>query len=123
MYFINNISEQLRNEKIHPERKYVAISVKHSEHGWRFGKPLTLWGYHRTADDEERCFAGYTEVLSKAELYTIDDMSNHGYNGNICRKEPVHMSYDFCEKWKRYDSVLMEVGEYWSYCTMSGIDI
>lgn len=48
------------------ERKYIAISLKHSD-----GYPFVLWGYHRTEDDEERCFAGYTEDVNKAELYTI----------------------------------------------------
>ncbi len=37
------------------ERKYLAISIKHTEHGWKFGKPCVLWGYKRTADDEKRC--------------------------------------------------------------------
>lgn len=26
------------------ERNYYAVSIKHSEHGWKFGMPLWLWG-------------------------------------------------------------------------------
>lgn len=40
------------------ERKYIAVSIKHSE----YTEYPVLWGYNRTKDYEERCFAGYTEV-------------------------------------------------------------
>lgn len=104
------------------ERKYVAISIKHTIYRWKFGKPCTLWGYRRTSDNEPRCFGGYTERLSDAELYTFDDMKNHGYDGTICRQEPVKMSYDFCTRWRRYDTVLMHIDEYRNYCKAVGID-
>ncbi len=103
------------------DRKYVAISIKHTEYKWRFGQPCTLWGYKRTKDDEERCFGGYTEVLDDAELYTLDDMSYHGYDDTICRKEPVKMCRDLCKKYKRYDTVLMLESDYRAYCEISGI--
>lgn len=32
------------------ERKYVAVSIKHAERGWKFGKPCVLWGYKHTSD-------------------------------------------------------------------------
>ena len=104
------------------ERKYIAISIKHTEYKWKFGKPCCLWGYHRTADDEPRCFSGYTECLANAELYAINDMSDHGYNGTICKADPVHMSPDLCKRWQRYDTVLMDVDEYRMYCLLSSID-
>ena len=35
------------------ERKYLAISIKHTEWKWKFGKPCVLWGWHQTKDDEK----------------------------------------------------------------------
>ena len=35
------------------ERNLVAVSIKHTEYRWKFGKPCILWG-HRTKDDEKR---------------------------------------------------------------------
>ena len=33
------------------ERKYVAVSIKHAERGWKFGKPwCVLWGYKHPSD-------------------------------------------------------------------------
>lgn len=32
------------------ERKYVAVSIKHAERGWKFGKPCALWGYKHPSD-------------------------------------------------------------------------
>ena len=32
-------------------RKYVAVSIKHTEYRWKFGMPCCLWGFHQTADD------------------------------------------------------------------------
>lgn len=45
-------------------RKYIAISIKHTEYRWKYGKPCTLWGCCRTADDEKRCFSGYTLIFA-----------------------------------------------------------
>lgn len=42
------------------ERNYYAVSLKHL-YPWKFGDKLCLWGYKRTKDNEERCFAGYIE--------------------------------------------------------------
>ena len=104
------------------ERKYIAISIKHSEYKWKIGKPLTLWGYHQTGDDEPRCFAGYTEILSKAERYAIDDFKAHGYGESIIPNEPVKMSPDFCRKWKNYDTVLMLAEDYDAYVKLFGLE-
>ena len=32
------------------ERKYVAVSIKHAERGWKFGKTCVLWGYKHPSD-------------------------------------------------------------------------
>ena len=103
------------------ERKYFAISIKHTEHKWKFGKPCVLWGYKRTPDEEKRCFAGYTENPSKAELYAEDDFIKHGYGMDIVKPTPVEMSVDLCKKWCMYDTVLIEADQYIGYCKMACI--
>lgn len=102
-------------------RKYVAVSVKHTEHGWKFGKPCVLWGYKHTSDDEKRCFADYTEYFNKAERYALGDFSAHGYGDDIKDEEPVPMSIDFCSRWRNYDTVLVEEDIYRAYCQIAGI--
>ena len=97
------------------ERKYVAVSIKHSAYKWRYGAPVCLWG-HRTKDDEKRCFAGYTMYPNIAELYSLKDWHESGYGSIIKMDEPVHLTPDFCKKWKNYDTVLVEFEEYLTYC-------
>lgn len=105
------------------ERKYLAISIKHTEHGWKLGKPCTLWGYKQTKDDEKRCFASYTEYPNKAELYSLQDWLDSGYGSIIKMDEPVHMEIGFCKKWKEYDTVLIDKDEYIGYCKMCCLPI
>ena len=104
-------------------RKYVAVSIKHTEYKWKFGKPCVLWGFHQTGDDEPRCFAGYTEYLSKAERYALGEFRARGYGSEILDKAPVSMSADFCKKWKAYDTVLVDAEKYYHYCMLVGIPI
>lgn len=49
------------------ERNLVAVSIKHTIHGWKFGMPCWLWG-SRTQDEEKRSFSGYTEYPNNAEV-------------------------------------------------------
>lgn len=101
------------------ERRYYAVSIKHSIDGWKFGKPLTLWGWKRTEEGEERCYSGYTENPDKAELYALGDFTAHGYNNwggvDIKDDEPVRLDLKFCKKYNQYDSVLVEEGIYRNY--------
>lgn len=98
------------------ERKYVAVSIKHSAYKWRYGAPMCLWG-HRTKDDEERSFGGYTMYPNSAELYSLKDWHESGYPAdNIKYDEPVHIGSDFCKRWKNYDTVLVPLDEYITYC-------
>ena len=99
------------------KRKYIAISIKHTEYKWKFGLPCTLWGYHRTKDDEKRCFGGYTEDIRSAELYSIEEFIRH-YGPSICCPEPVKMSPNLCKKYKKYDTVLMLESDYQAYYDM-----
>ena len=106
------------------ERNLVAISIKHTEYKWKFGKPCVLWG-HRTKDEEKRCFSGYTQFPNHAEVYSLEDWKNSGYaNGDIMKiDEPVHMEIGFCKKWKKYDTVLVPLKEYIGYCMLANLPL
>jgi len=100
------------------ERRFLAISVKHSEYRWKFGMPLTLWGWHRTADDEPRCYADYTQYPNRAELYSMTEFEKqYGNYFNLYKyDEPVHISPDFCKKYRKFDTVFIDIDEYIGYC-------
>ena len=106
------------------ERKYLAISIKHTEYKWKFGMPCVLWG-HRTKDDEKRSFAGYTQYPNNAELYSLQDWADSGYSRSEWMKvdEPAHMEIGFCKKWKKYDTVLVQYDEYIGYCKIACLPI
>lgn len=99
------------------EREYIAISIKHTEYKWKFGKPCVLWGNRRTQDKEERCFAGYTEDIHCAELYSVNEFISK-YGSSICCSKPVQMCPNFCKKYKKYDTVLMLESDYQAYYDM-----
>lgn len=94
------------------ERKYIAISLKHSDGYY----PFVLWGYHRTQDDEERCFAGYTEDINNAELYTIEEFKEaYGNELGIYKYNPLtvdELMTDFKKLKKQYDTVFVSETEY-----------
>lgn len=109
---------------IDAERKYLAISIKHTEYRWKFGNPCVLWG-RRTKDDEKRSFAGYTQLPDEAEIYSLDDWRKSGYWNNAAMKldEPVHMEPKFCRKWRDYDTVLIDYEEYCGYCHAASLPL
>lgn len=104
-------------------RKYIAISIKHTIYGWKFGKPFVLWGFKHTKDNEERCFSGYTEYFNKAERYALGEFEKRGYGIETVKPEPVHMCVDLCEKYRRYDTVLVDEEEYLGYCKMCRFEL
>lgn len=93
------------------ERNLVAVSIKHTEYKWKFGKPLCLWGYKRTKDDEERCFAGYTSYLNVAEIYSIEEWQEKYKVPWIKTDKPVEICIGFCKKYKEYDTVLVTLDQ------------
>lgn len=99
------------------ERNLVAVSIKHTIHGWKFGMPCWLWG-SRTKDEEKRSFSGYTEYPNAAEVYSLKEWQESGYGaGNVCKvDEPVQMCIGFCKKYKQYDTVLVPLDQYLIYC-------
>lgn len=103
------------------ERKYIAVSIKHTEHGWKFGMRCTMWGFRRTGDGEERCFGGYTENINTAELYSIEEFTRY-YGSDICKHEPVKMCIDFCKKYKEFDTVLVSEENMRTYYRACGFE-
>ena len=99
------------------ERNIVAVSIKHTIHGWKFGMPCWLWG-SRTNDEEKRSFSGYTEYPNNAEVYSLKEWQESGYGaGDVCKvDEPVQMCIGFCKKYRQYDTVLVPLDQYITYC-------
>ncbi|MHC1723013.1 MAG: hypothetical protein AB9836_07425 [Aminipila sp.] len=94
------------------ERRYVAISIKHSEYSQ---SGLVFWG-ERTDDKEKRCFSGYSNFARNngklCELYALKDFQDHYGNGVIKCDEPVKMTSDLIKRWKNYDTVLVDIDDY-----------
>ena len=106
------------------ERNLVAVSIKHTAYRWKFGMPSWLWG-HRTKDEEKRSFGGYTQYPNNAEVYSLEEWQNSGYENSEWMKtdEPVHMCVDLCKKYKKYDTVLIPLEEYIGYCKCAGLSL
>lgn len=101
-----------------PERKYVAVSIKHSTPRRRYSmtEPLVLWSYRRTEDSEPRSFAGYTCDPENAELYTQQEWEAHfGKNLDWIKTTPVPMSLHLLRDYKDFDSVIVPIEDYMSY--------
>ena len=99
------------------ERKYLAISIKHTEYKWKFGNECVLWGCRRSKDDEKRCFSGYTNDINCAEIYSVEEFINK-YGSGICYSKPVKMCPNLCKKYKEYDTVLILESDYRTYYNM-----
>ena len=103
------------------ERKYIGISIKHSIGGTERSPKepkdgrYTLWGYGPTADDEKRCFSGYTSNADKCEIYSLEDFQKSYGNSYIKCDEPVKMCATLCEKYKQFDTVLVDIDDYKAY--------
>lgn len=103
------------------ERKYIAISIKHSIGGSErtprepLGGLYTLWGHDPTADADKRCFGGYTNNANKCEVYSLEDFQNKYGNSYIKCDEPVKMCFNLCKKYKEFDTVLVDLEDYKQY--------
>jgi len=95
------------------ERKYIAISIKHSI--CDKSRRLTLWGWKRTKDEESRCFSDYTRDINKCELYSLKDFQSKYGNSYIKCDESVKMCFELCKKYKKYDTVLVGLEDYQEY--------
>ena len=117
------IAEQETIATISPDRKYVGVSIKHSQNGWRFGMPLLLWGNRITKDKEKRCFGGYTTYLNHAERYAIDELRQHyeGAPDNVFRPDPASLGLNFMKINRKWDTVLVDAEIMRCYCIAAGI--
>lgn len=76
-YINKNVSHAFRLD-----REYVIVC---NEHKGIFNGALLFWG-HRTEDNEERSFGGYTSDISNCERYTLREIRNKGYNFPVYEK-------------------------------------
>lgn len=102
---------------VSPERKYIAISIKHSlpARGVIMNAPLVLWG-HRTEDNaSRRSFGGYTTDPSKCELYTLEEWRTQGGYEGFIDSTPVSMNLSLFRNYKKRDTVLVLYEDYMNY--------
>lgn len=102
------------------DRKYLALSVKHTEYKWKFGMPCWLWG-KRTADNEPRSFAGYTMFPEEAELYTLEEFADKYRCEWMKTDAPVRLEIGFCKKYKKFDTVMVDYDDYITYCKAANL--
>jgi len=95
------------------ERRYVAISIKHSIYDK--SKIPVLWGNGRTSNGEKRSFSHYCNNIDRCELYSLNDFLNSYGNSYIKCDEPVKMCFDYKKKYKNYDTVLVDIEELKQY--------
>lgn len=92
------------------ERKYAAISIKHSTHD-KSPVPVLWGGTGRTRDDEKRCFSGYCNSVDTCEVYSLNDFLQTYGNSYIKCDEPVQMCFDYKKRYKAHDTVLVDIEE------------
>lgn len=104
------------------ERKYLAVSVKHSEYRWKYGMPCVLWG-ERSKDGEARSFSGYTLYPEEAELYALDDFDHYPFG--IIRQGPVALwgNTRFMKENHEWDTVLVFYDDYIQYCNVADLPL
>lgn len=102
------------NEINKDERKYIAISIKHSTYD-KSKYPILWGGSGITLTEDKRCFGGYTYDIDKAEVYSLNDFLKSYGNDYIKCDEPVRMCVDYKKKYKKYDTVLVDKEELKQY--------
>lgn len=101
-----------------PERKYLAVSIKHSlpSRGYQMTRPLVLWGRRTEDDATRRSFGGYTMDPEKAELYTIQEwITFAGKDSDILPWQPVKCNANLLRNNRNVDSALVEYEDYMNY--------
>ncbi len=115
LYLCNNCF--LEKEKELKDRLYIAVSIKHTEKGFKFGNPMKLWGYRRTKNFEGRCFGLYTESPFTCEVYTEKEFNSR------CGNTPVvEINTKMIRENIDKDTVLVKLSDYLSYCKMFCLD-
>lgn len=83
------------------KRQYVIVC---NEHNAIFGGALLFWG-HRTNDNENRSFGGYTSDFSNCELYTLEEIENKHYHF------PIYNDTMDYKEFKSYDDIIIKVDD------------
>lgn len=104
------------------ERRYVAISIKHSSNDTKFA----FLGSQRTKDDERRWFLGYTYDPYNCELYSLSDWDKHKpwFKHDV----PVDIfqndtKKEFCNRWKEFNTVLVDFDDLIANALYVGVEI
>lgn len=63
------------NHAFRLDREYIIVC---NEHKGIFPGALLFWG-HKTEDNEERSFGGYTSDIDKCEMYTLREIEEKKY--------------------------------------------
>lgn len=105
---------------VNPERKYLAVSIKHSLPGTGracvMSKPLVLWGERTPDDAPSRSFGGYTCKPEKAELYTQKEWADYvGKDVDWLSVDVFKVNSRLLRECKKFDSVLVEYEDYMNY--------
>lgn len=58
------------------DREYIIVC---NEHNGIFAGALLFWG-HKTEDNEDRSFCGYTSDIDNCESYTLKEIEEKGYH-------------------------------------------
>lgn len=80
------------------ERKYVIVC---NEHSGNWPGALLFWG-HRTQDNENRSFGGYTSDIDGCELYSDRELKEKGYHFPRFREGMT------LEEFRGYDDVVID---------------
>ncbi len=97
------------------ERRFFLVSIKHSEYP-KGRRAFVLWGETgKTADDKPRCYGGYTTNPDCAEVYSMADLQRSGYGPVVKTDESVPMTLNLVKKWRKYDSVAVDINQYRQY--------
>ena len=100
-YTKEELSEAIEENDRKYKRQYVIVCNKHNA---IFGGALLFWG-HRTNDNENRSFGGYTSDFSNCELYTLEEIENKHYHF------PIYNDTMDYKEFKSYDDIIIKVDD------------
>lgn len=82
------------------DREYIIVC---NEHKGIFTGALLFWG-HKTEDNEERSFSGYTSDIDNCERYTLKEIEEKGYHFSI-----YESGMSFCDFLKLNDVIIKKI--------------
>ena len=97
-YTKEELSEAIEEYNRKYKREYIIVC---NEHNAIFNGALLFWG-HKTNDNENRSFCGYTSGIDKCERYTLEEIENKHYRFPLYDK-----SMNF-QEFKSYDDIIIK---------------